>query len=180
MLNLIVFLFWNRYDFWKDYIGKSLSGNKIKLTEVPAIAHGFRYGVQSMNDAMTYGVDAPSKLMKPVFKPYQDKKKLKDKAKKTATSGNRSGAVAHTGVSPAGEVTFRTIAEEHAAIHDLLFVPTGKSHSSTGKPLFKVSKTADGKGGVTVYVGEDAVYALKEDGTYRAVMLDEMVNMGKR
>jgi tuftelin-interacting protein 11 len=67
------------------------------------------------------------------------------------------------------------LAEDIATQNDLLFLPIGKSHQQTGKPLFRVSKTVDGKGGVTVYVGQDAVFAQMDDGAFRAVSLDDMV-----
>lgn len=124
-----------------------------------------------MNEAMSLGSDAPSRLAKPDFKPLPDKQSRASKSKSSRPA-----------VAPADqpEITFRTIAEQHAAEHNLLFVPTGKSHSATGKQLFKVSKNFDGKDGVTVYVGEDAVYALMEDGAFRPVLLDDMVKMASK
>jgi tuftelin-interacting protein 11 len=41
--------------------------------------------------------------------------------------------------------------------------------------LFRISKGVDGRGGVTIYVGENAVFAQVEDGTFRAVSLEDMV-----
>ena len=70
------------------------------------------------------------------------------------------------------DITFRNIAEDYAAQRDLVFLPLGRSHEVTGKPLFRVSKA--GKGGVVVYVGGEAVFAQTEDG-WRAVSLDDMV-----
>ncbi len=63
------------------------------------------------------------------------------------------------------------------AEHDLVLLPVGRSHDN-GKPLFRVSKGVDGKSGVTVYVGDDAVFALGDDG-YRAVSLDDLVKRAK-
>jgi tuftelin-interacting protein 11 len=142
-----------------------------KLTESREVDHGFRTGLKLMNEAMSLGSDAPAKLAKPDFNPLPDKK-TRDSRVKTGRS---------TAAQPdQPEITFRTIAEQHAADHNLLFVPTGKSHSATGKQLFKVSKNFDGKGGITVYVGEDAVYAMMEDGAFRPVLLDDMVKMANK
>jgi tuftelin-interacting protein 11 len=124
-----------------------------------------------MNDAMALGEDAPRRLPKPDFKPLP----VKSSSKK-----DRHTKPSHRPQPPAAdlpEVTFRAIAEQHAADHNLVFVPTGKSHPGTGKPLFKVSKSVDGRGGITVYVGEDAVYAMVQDGVFRAILLDDMVKM---
>ena len=74
-----------------------------------------------------------------------------------------------------GDITFRSLAEEFAAQNDLVFLPLGRSDTKTGKPLFRVSKSVDGRRGVTVYVGESAVFVQGEDGNFRATSLDEMV-----
>ena len=73
------------------------------------------------------------------------------------------------------DITFRSLAEDFATQNDLVWVPLGRSHASTGKPLFRVAKNVTGKGGITVYVGENAVFAQGEDGSYRALSLDDMV-----
>jgi tuftelin-interacting protein 11 len=124
-----------------------------------------------MNDAMTLGTDAPTLLQKPKFIPLLDRK-IPEKKSKTA-SRQRNSAFAQPSD---GEVTFKSIAEQYAADRNLLFIPTGRSHATTGKQLFKVAKGLDARG-VTVYVGEDAVYAQSQDGTFRAVLLDDMVKM---
>jgi tuftelin-interacting protein 11 len=42
-------------------------------------------------------------------------------------------------------------------------------------PLFRVSPTADGKGGVLVYILDDVVWAPDEAGEYQAITLENMV-----
>ena len=139
------------------------------MLEMPAISHGFTSALSLMNEAMQLGVAAPQQLRRPVFKPLQPSGKSKDKSK----SSKASTPVPRV---PAEEedFTFRTLAEEYAAQKDLIFVPLGRSHPGTGKPLFRVAKGVDGKKGVTVYVGDEAVYALTEDGSFRAVTLEDM------
>jgi tuftelin-interacting protein 11 len=44
-------------------------------------------------------------------------------------------------------------------------------------PLFRVSLTVDGKGGILVYIQDDAVWApVAADGGYRAISLEDMVS----
>lgn len=155
------------YHFWKDHLGKFKTMHRTRLVDSKGIEHGLRFGLNMMNDAMSLGASAPARLPKPVFAP------LKARNKSSRRVVNAPPA------APTEDVTFRLIAEQHAAEHDLIFVPTGKSHTSTGKQLFKVSKNVDGRGGVTVYVGDDAVYAMMEDGRFRAVLLDDMVKMAR-
>lgn len=158
------------YHFWKDHLNKFLTTHKTRLSESKGVEHGFRYGLKLMNEAVTLGDAAPSRLAKPDFKPIPSRRSKESSSSRTV----KPSPAPHVDEN---EISFKTIAEEHAAEHNLIFVPTGKSHPGTGKPLFKVSKNVDGRGGVTVYVGEDAVYAMMDDGRYRAVLLDDMVKM---
>jgi len=132
------------------------------------IAHGFNKGLQLMDEAMTLSPDAPARLRKPVFEPLP-----------SSRSTPKSTPKAKPSVDVPVDITFRTLAENFATENDLIFLPVGRSHDRTGKPLFKVSKGVDGKGGVTVYVGDNAIFAQVEDGSFRAVSLEDMVKRAK-
>lgn len=138
------------------------------VLEMRGVAHGFNQGLELMNDAMRLGTEAPTRLRKPVFKPLPPSKAS---AKERSTPTRKP----QLQVEESTDITFRNLAEEYAARHDLIFLPLGRSHGTTGKPLFRISKGVDGRGGVTIYVGENAVFAQVEDGTFRAVSLEDMV-----
>lgn len=129
---------------------------------------------------MRLGATAPDRLSKPTYKPLPPTKS------KHLTSTSTSKHSRPTSPAPIRlptdisstdptEITFRSLAEEAAAAKDLIFLPLGRSHAQTGKPLFRIAKGVDGKGGVTVYIGDNAVFLQGEDGGYRAVTLDDMV-----
>jgi tuftelin-interacting protein 11 len=128
------------------------------VRSLPGVNRGFTRGLQLMNKAIEFGPDAPSKLAKDSEKPA------------------RSSARTH-------EITFRSIVEEYAASHNLLFVPTGKAHERSRMPLFRVGRTADGRKGLLVYILDDAVWAPKGDeinpeaGEFKAISLEDMVLM---
>ncbi|EIW66866.1 hypothetical protein TREMEDRAFT_69868 [Tremella mesenterica DSM 1558] len=153
----------NWYDWWKRQFPQ-------EVLDMRGIAHGFDTGIQLMMSAVDLGPEAPSKLRKPNYAPLPPSKSSKSSSKST-TSVSRPRPMEST----MGDITFRNLAEEAAAQHDLIFLPLGKSHLQTGKPLFKVAKDATGRGGLTIYVGESAVFAQGEDGTYKAVSLEDMV-----
>jgi tuftelin-interacting protein 11 len=135
------------------------------------ISHGFDAGLQLMDQAIQLGSEAPSRLRKPIFKPLApDKSKVSSKTVKVLRT-----------VEPpvTSEITFRSLAEDYATQNDLIFLPVGRSHTQTGKPLFKVCKNVEGRGGVTIYIGDNAVFAQVEDGTYKAVSLDDMVSRAR-
>ncbi|KZT59459.1 TFP11-domain-containing protein [Calocera cornea HHB12733] len=149
------------YSFWKGYMPASI--NKLEPVE-----QGFNRGLHLMNMAMELGANAPQQLPKPeTLLP-----------KKAAPSGR-----VHNGLpkaaQPAAEVTFRSIVEDFVATHNLLFFPTGQAHEKSRMPLYHVSPSVDGKGGVTVYLLDDAVWM--QDGVdWKAVSLEEMVLRANR
>ncbi|KAK8843422.1 hypothetical protein IAR55_007079 [Kwoniella newhampshirensis] len=152
----------NWFVWWKSRFPEA-------VLEMRGISHGFNSGLELMNEAMRLGSEAPTKLKKPVFTPLPPSKSSKSsKPAMTRKTVEVSSATAT-------EITFRSIAEDYATQHDLIFLPIGRSHDQTGKPLFKICKNVDGRGGVTIYVGDNAVFAHMEDGEFRAISLEDMV-----
>lgn len=150
------------FEMWKRLFPPEVLGHK-------AIAHGFETGVMLMGQALSLGPSASQDLQRPSYSP------LSRASKASAVTTEATSAPAPKRSARQDDITFRSIAEDYISSKDLLMVPLGKSHPSTGKPLLRVGKSIDGKGGVTVYVGEDAVFAQGDDGVFRAVALDDIV-----
>ncbi|KIJ65655.1 hypothetical protein HYDPIDRAFT_88241 [Hydnomerulius pinastri MD-312] len=150
------------YAFWKGVFPEDVLGLK-------GVQTGFTRGLQLMNEAIELGPEAPTRLRRPDLKAEQAA------ASGAAGGAKKAGAAPKSTVLPSRmqEITFRSIVEEFAAQHNLLFIPTGRAHEKSRMPLFRVSGTS-GKGGVLVYVQDDAVWAPDGD-DYRAVTLEEMV-----
>ncbi|KAJ3721075.1 GC-rich sequence DNA-binding factor-like protein-domain-containing protein [Lentinula raphanica] len=160
------------YSFWKGSFPEHLQA-------VAGISKGFTRGLQLMNHAIELGPDAPFSLPKPDYRAEQAL------AHSRSPSRNGRGTKTIPSVSQASsartqEITFRAIVEEFTASHDLLFMPTGRAHEKSRMPLFRISPSMDGKGGVLVYILDDAVWAAP-DGVggpaedYRAISLDDVV-----
>ena len=122
-----------------------------------------------MNKAIELGPDSPSQLVRPDFRAEQA----------VSGVGVRNGIKEKSGIPKLSarthEITFRSIVEEFAASHNLLFIPTGRAHEVSRMPLFRVSPTADGKGGILVYIQDDAVWAAVDGKEYGAISLEDMV-----
>ena len=152
------------YSFWKETFPE-------EIRNMAGIDKGFIRGLQLMNTAIELGPEAPTRLAKPDF--------LAEIA--TASSVRLASAKPIRPSSRTLEITFRSIVEEYAASHNLLFVPTGKAHERSRMPLFRVSRGADGKKGLLVYILDDAVWAPMGDVTnveaeeFRAISLEDMV-----
>lgn len=153
------------YSFWKASFPE-------EVRNIADIDRGFTRGLQLMNKAIELGPEAPTKLAKPDF---------------LAEIATGSPRVARDGAKPLRpssrtvEITFRSIVEEYAASHNLLFIPTGKAHERSRMPLFRVSRGVDGKKGLLVYILDDAVWAPQPDVVhpeaeeFRAISLEDMV-----
>ncbi|KAF5387349.1 hypothetical protein D9757_005818 [Collybiopsis confluens] len=155
------------YSFWKGFFPESLQA-------VSGISRGFTRGLQLMNQAIELGPDAPSRLPKPDLKAEQG-------LTNSPSSHGRSGKGLPSRLSArTQEITFRSIVEEFAASHNLLFMPAGRAHEQSRMPMFRVSPSADGKGGLLVYILDDAIWAAAEgvggpSEDYLAISLDDMV-----
>ncbi|KAG2075749.1 TFP11-domain-containing protein [Suillus decipiens] len=145
------------YSFWKSSFPDSVQS-------MPGVARGFTRGLQLMNTAIELGPNAPTMLKRPDLRG--------EKAIATASINQPTA----TKVTPARiqEITFRSIVEEFAASHNLLFMPTGRVHEKSRMQLFRVSSNIGGKGGLLVYVQDDAVWAPDGD-EYAAITLEDMV-----
>jgi tuftelin-interacting protein 11 len=133
-----------------------------RVRAIPAVHAGFTQGQQLMSTALSLGREHIGQLPKPVFAP----------AAASARPAPKAAPAAAT--APIKEITFRDIVEEHAAAHNLLFIPAGKVHERSRMALFKVTTRADGRGGLLVYIEDDAVWAADGD-EWRAISLEDMV-----
>ena len=155
------------YSFWKESFPES-------IRSLSGISRGFTRGLQLMNKAIELGPDAPTKLAKPDF--------LKEiAASSSPTRGTKEKSAKPRPSARVHEITFRSIVEEYAATNNLLFIPTGRAHERSRMPLFRVSRSAEGKRGLLVYILDDAVWApgpdsLGLDGEeFKAISLEDMV-----
>ena len=150
------------YSFWKGVFPE-------KIQNMLGVNRGFTRGLQLMNKAIELGPDAPTQLPRPDFRAEQS----------APSTPIRNGAKAATKPRPSArtrEITFKSIVEDFAASHNLLFIPVGRAHEKSRMPLYRVSTTGDGKGGLLVYILDDAVWAPQGDGEdYRAISLEDMV-----
>ena len=126
------------------------------------VERGFTRGLELMNKAIELG-PAVSQLPRPDAQ-----------AAGTPAGPAKARTMAKVTSSRTQEITFRSIVDDYASSHNLMFFPAGKVDEKTGHALFRVSKGVDGRGGLLVYIADDAVWATDGD-QYRAISLEEMV-----
>lgn len=160
------------YTWWK----KEVFG---QLQTLPAVEKGFAAALDLMNQAMSLGEDAKYRLKKPSLGGLSS---APSATQTTTFKGQGQQPTSRTtapGIDPS-DITFRTVVEDIAAENNLIFMPTGKSHESTGAPLFRISSGVDGKGGVTVYLRGDVAYAQDKQGAWKPIGVTDMVEQAKR
>lgn len=145
------------YQFWRDAFPESVRA-------LPGVAAGFTRGLQLMNTAIELGPDAPTRLPRPNTAGLMDE----------GTPSRTAAPKARPAPARAQEVTFRAVVEDFAASHNLLFIPTGRAHEGSRMPLFRVSQTADGKGGLLVYILDDTLWAADGE-EYKPITPQDMV-----
>ncbi|KAK2463587.1 hypothetical protein APHAL10511_004338 [Amanita phalloides] len=151
------------YSFWKGTFPENVQA-------MPGVDQGFTRGLQLMNSAIELGPDAPAKLQRPDFR-------ADIVASRQGTPTPKVAKQRPTVARATQEITFRSIVEEFVASHNLLFVPAGRVHERSRLPLYRISPTADGKGGILVYIFDDAVWAQSKDDKddWKAISLEDMV-----
>lgn len=113
-------------------------------------------------------------LQKPDFTPKHGRAPGTERASTTSRTSSAPRKTAPTAAPAAEDVTFRSVVEEMAAAANLVFLPTGKV-APQGQPLFRVSRTIEGKNGVTVYLEDDVVWIADKSGDFNPVSVEDMV-----
>ena len=157
------------YEWWKHQVFDR------EVLELDKVRKGFKAGLDLMSKAADYidqGVPL-TKLPAPITGPQRPVNKPVRMPKKPGKPAE---------VKEVKETTFRDLLEELCAEHNLLFVPMRTADETTGKALFRITASADGKGGTTGYIGDGDVLWLqtKRQGPYEPVGLEKVVPLAER
>ncbi len=146
------------FGWWKSQFPDAVNA-------VPAVAAEWEKGLAMMNEALDLGPErARTELARPVAGPARP---VGQTATPKAKNTPRREQVAET--------TFRDVVEAWCGEESLLLVPLREAHERTGLPLFRITASATGKGGVLVYLKGDVVWAQnkKDKSLWEPVGLEE-------
>ncbi|KAF2465484.1 uncharacterized protein BDR25DRAFT_239654 [Lindgomyces ingoldianus] len=116
----------------------------------PALTDMFDKGLDLINSALDLGYESKHKLQLPV----------PDLAAPETPRPNKSNTKEPRSVrKEVEEVTFKDALDAWCGAENLLLIPLREAHSTTGLPLFRITASATGRGGVRVYLKGDVVYA---------------------
>lgn len=155
------------YQWWKQELEDRLPPG---FNDLPVIDAEWQKGVVTLNialDALEEGLDVSSALEPPSTAPAL--------SHAPATPTPLPPSTTTTLETP---TTFKDVVEDWCAENGLFMVPLREADLQTGLPLFRITASASGKGGVVVYLKGDVVWvrsAGSENRIFAPMGLDEVL-----
>ncbi|KAF3481410.1 RNA-binding protein [Arthroderma uncinatum] len=141
------------FSWWKSQIPDEINA-------VPEVEEEWSRGLETINLALDLGDKAKTDLPPPApsaSHPVHQKHGHGKHRDKHATPAN--GKPAKPQKVQVEEPTFKDIVEEWCGDEGLIMVPLREAHLQSGLPMFRITASANGKGGVLVYLKGDVVWA---------------------
>ena len=136
-------IFW-----WKDQLPSSISSH-------PLVEAEWKKGHEMIIHALDLGAEAAQLLPPPV---PGSSRPSHSNVRTTPNKGDKDQSSTPSKM-PLTEQTFKDVVEEWCAEEGLLIMPLREAHETNGAPLFRITASASGKGGVVVYFKGDLLYA---------------------
>lgn len=143
------------FSWWKSQIPDEINA-------VDEVAAEWNRGLEMMNLALDLGDRAKTELPRPAVSEHQRHRQKQVHERELG----RHVAPAPAAAAPAKprpkvieEPTFKDVVEEWCAEEGLIMVPLREAHVQSGLPLFRITASANGKGGAVVYLKGDVVWA---------------------
>ncbi|CAG8583192.1 422_t:CDS:10 [Cetraspora pellucida] len=126
------------YRFWKSMFPPEMLSDLIEAQ--------FIKGLNLIDESISLGNESTSRLPHP------------SQRDEVPDSEQPFLSTKYTPIIDEAEITFKEIVEEFAEEQNLLFLPTNKNHGVSGKPLYRIGRSAGGTGGLTLYLDDDVMY----------------------
>lgn len=134
------------YQWWKEELAELLPPG---FNDLPAIAAEWQKGVATLNlalDALDAGLDVSSALAPPSTTPA------------LPSLPPPTPSILTPAIEPPPATSFKDVVEDWCSENGLFMVPLREADLQTGFPLFRITASASGKGGVVVYLRGDVVW----------------------
>ncbi|KAI9715203.1 MAG: hypothetical protein M1828_001029 [Chrysothrix sp. TS-e1954] len=132
------------YTWWQQQLPE-------RLNNVAAVATEWEKGLQMMNEAMSLGPErTKTHLSQPV--PAATQQDRPSTSEPTRKPEDPKAALPEI-------TTLKDDLEELCERDSLLMVATRKAHPETGLPIFRITASASGTGGILIYIKGDVTYA---------------------
>lgn len=152
------------YLWWKEQIPS-------EINEVAAVEAEWNKGLETITLALDLGDNVKSDLPPPVAGPAKPLTQPSTPLPIVTPSSNGTSAKK----AVVQEATFKEVVEDWCAENGLIMMPLREAHAVTGLPLFRITASASGRGGVMAYLKGDVVWVQgkKDKTSWAPVGLDE-------
>ncbi|PGH28867.1 tuftelin-interacting protein 11 [[Emmonsia] crescens] len=145
------------FSWWKTQVPDEINA-------VDEVAEEWERGLEMMNLALDLGDRAKTDLPPPsTGQQKQQQRGLREHIKQKPSSAQAPPSTSKPRQAPSAkrieEPTFKDVVEEWCADEGLIMIPLREAHVQSGLPLFRITASANGKGGVLVYLKGDVVWA---------------------
>lgn len=140
------------FSWWKQQIPESIN-------EVNIVAEEWDKGLGMMNLALDLGSRAKTELPPPITTAGTPQASSRESHVTTPVDAGTPAKAKAPPKKQIEETTFKDIVEEWCAEEGLILLPLREAHVQSGLPLFRITASANGKGGVLVYLKGDVVWA---------------------
>lgn len=147
------------FSWWKTQVPDEINA-------VDEVAQEWNRGLETMNLALDLGERAKTELPPPpAANEHQQRrqKQIHEREHKVqpipTAAGDTSTEPKPRAQQPVEEPTFKDVVEEWCADEGLIMVPLREAHVQSGLPLFRITASANGRGGAVVYLKGDVVWA---------------------
>jgi len=125
-----------------------------------------------INQALDLGDRAKTELPPPIAGPVRP---IQPAVPTTHLAGNGAGATLLTAQHQ--EASFKDVVDDWCVEQGLIMVPLREAHPQTGLPLFRITASVNGKGGVLVYLKGDVLWVQnkKDKFVWEPVGLDSIL-----
>jgi tuftelin-interacting protein 11 len=138
------------FSWWRSQI-------PTEINEMAAVDDEWTKGLGTMGLASRLGDRAAAELPPPETNTAQTRREKPDtvlpRPDKEVTVGEKKRK------TPLQEVTFKDVVEGWCTEQGLILLPLREAHPQTGQPLFRITASATGKGGVVVFIQGDVIWA---------------------
>ncbi|KAI9814588.1 MAG: hypothetical protein M1827_003144 [Pycnora praestabilis] len=138
------------FAWWKDRFPSSIN-------EVPAVATEWEKGLEMINTALDLGDRAKTELPPPSAGPTRPIQDTLPSTRKTIDGSKDPSSTSRPTINE--EATFKDVVEAWCSEENLLVMPLREAHDRSGLPLYRITASANGKGGVLVYMKGDVIWA---------------------
>ncbi|KAK7544259.1 G-patch domain-containing protein [Phyllosticta citribraziliensis] len=148
------------FSWWKSQFPDAVNA-------VPSVAQAWDKGLEMMNQALDLGDAAKDALPQPEVADLAAEAAEEKKPDFSASTASRAAAEEDA-------TTFKDVVEDWCGENDLLLIPLREADKRTGLPLFRITASASGRGGVVAYIKGDIVWAInRKDDTREPLGLEE-------